>query len=119
MNLYALLGGAVMWAFSLAGAGWWAFETGRDVEIATQYRESAAAQKASQVAAAAAAAAIGKMEVQRVEITQPVLREVREKTVYRDCRHSPDGLRGINAALTGITESVGTGELPAAPSADR
>lgn len=110
---------AAIWAASMAAAGWWAYEAGKDHEIAARAREDRAASAAAQIAATAAADAISKIEVQRVEITQPVLREVRERTVYRDCRHSPDGLRGVNAALTGRAEPVGGGELPAASAPGR
>lgn len=107
------------WVVSLAATAWWFYDAGKDSEIASQYRESIAAEKAAQTAANAAAKAISKIEVQHVQITQPVLREVREKTVYRECRHTTDGLWGVNAALTGATEPPSSGELPAASAAGR
>lgn len=114
MNPYALLGGVLLWVGSIAGAGWWAYGAGQDSELATQAREDKVRTIAADAAATAAATAISKIEVQRVEITQPMLREVREKRVYVDCRHSADGLRGLNAALTGRAEPPGAGQLPAA-----
>lgn len=116
---YLWLGIGVAWVASVAGAGWVAYDAGKDNEIAARVREDRAASAAAQIAATAAAEAISKIEVQRVEITQPVLREVRERTVYRECRHTPDGMRGVNAALTGTSEPAGGGELPAASAAGR
>lgn len=114
MNPYALaaIGAAVMAA--VAGAYWQGRSDGRDVCQAAQVREKDIATRAVNAAASAAAAAISNLEVQRVEITQPIIREVREKRVYVDCRHTPDGLRGVNAALTGSAEPAGAGQLPTA-----
>lgn len=117
VSLQVLL--AIGWAASLAAASWVAYGFGQDHEVAARAREDAAALVAADIAATKAAEAISKIEVQRVEITQPVLREVRERAVYRECRHTPDGLRGINAALTGRPEPVGGGELPAASAPGR
>jgi multidrug efflux pump subunit AcrA (membrane-fusion protein) len=119
VSLYGVLAVTIAWGASVTGAGWWAYNTGKDHEVAARAREDAAAMAAAQIAAAAAAEAISRIEVQRVEITQPMLREVREKTVYRECRHTPDGLRGVNAALTGHAEPAGAGELPAASAPGR
>jgi hypothetical protein len=110
----------VLWAASLGVTGWWFHGVGRDQEIATQAREDKIAKTAADASQTAAAVAISKIEVQRVEITQPVLREVRTKTVYLECKHTPDGLRGVNAALTGRTaEPARGGQLPAASAAGR
>lgn len=115
-----LLGGAV-WLASLAAAGWWAYNTGRDVELATQYREGRAAIAAADSAASAAAAAISRIEVRNVTVRQTLEREIRTHTVYAECRHSPDGLRAVNAALGAEQqpEPAGGGQLPAAAAAGR
>jgi hypothetical protein len=107
------------WLASVATPAWWAYGAGQNAELAKQAREDDVIKKTRQAAQEGAALAIAAIEVQRVEITQPVLREVREKTVYRDCRHSPDGLRGVNAALTGASQPAGPGQLPAAAAAER
>jgi maleate cis-trans isomerase len=103
-KLYLAGVAAIAWTASLGAASWWAYGVGKDHEMATQYREGEAARKAGEAASVAAAQAVAKLEVQRVEITQPVLREVRDRVVYKDCRHSPEGFKGMNAALTGARQ---------------
>lgn len=110
MNPWALLGGVVVWLASL----WYAFDFGRDHEAGEQARVDNTARLSRESAARAIGDALAKLEVQRVEITQPIIREVQQRVVYRDCRHTADGLRGLNAALTGRAEPVGAGQLPAA-----
>lgn len=114
MSPYAIIAAMLIFGAAVGGAYWQGRQDGGAACEAAEAREAKIATKASDAAASAAAHAISKIEVQRVEITQPVLREIRERTVYRDCKHSPDGLRGINAALTGRAEPAGGGELPAA-----
>jgi hypothetical protein len=109
-----------LWLASLAGAAWKAYGAGRDSEIATQYREQSAAEKAAQAAQEGAARAIAGIEVQRVEITQPTITKIRETVRYVDCRHEPSVLRNVNAALTGRTEPASNSKLPErASAADR
>ncbi len=119
MNPYALLAIVLAVGAMTGGAYWQGRKDGSNAELATQKREEDVARVAGAAAAASAADAISKLEVQRVEITQPVLREVREKLVYRECKHSADGLRGVNAALTGISEPAGSSKLPATSEAHR
>lgn len=77
-----------------------------------------AAQAAADSAASAAATAISKIKVQNRTIMNEVQREVQTNTVYRDCRHSDEQLRRINAALTGErAEPAGSGILPSAGAA--
>lgn len=57
----------------------------------------------------AAARAIAKIEVKSEKHIQPVLTEVRTNTVYRECSHSPDSMRNINALITGNEEPGGSG----------
>lgn len=63
----------------------------------------------------AAATAIAKIEVTSEQIVQPLRTEIRTNTVYRDCRHSDDGLLRLNAAITG--QPLGASKLPRADSA--
>lgn len=63
-------------------------------------------------AAIGAAQAIAKIEVKNVTIRQTVERITRENVVYRECRHSDDGLRLVNAALAGKPESAADRQLP-------
>lgn len=109
LNPYVLL--AVFLA--LAGTHWYAYHSGAAHERGAAAEQAQLIEKAGDRAALAAAEAIAKIEVKNVTIRQRVEREIHEKTVYRDCRHSPDGLRAINAALTG-SEPADGGELSGA-----
>jgi 5-enolpyruvylshikimate-3-phosphate synthase len=63
------------------------------------------AEEIMQQAEIGAAKAIAKIKVQNTTIRQPLEREVRENTVYVDCRNSPDSMRLLNAALVGSGDS--------------
>lgn len=65
------------------------------------------AQKAAQASREAAAAAISQIKVRHQVIHNQLEREVRNVPVYTDpnCRLSPDGLRDLNAALSGQVAS--------------
>lgn len=116
---YALPAGMLAWWLSLCAAGWWAYGQGRDHEIATQSRESRAAQMAGDAAASAAAAAIARIRVRHQTITQEVQREIVDRPVYRDCGHSAEQLQRINAAIAGEpARPADHGGLPAAGTAD-
>lgn len=57
----------------------------------------------------AAAAAIARIEVKSETHIQPLRTEIRDNPVYRDCAHSPDGLRHLNALIEG---DAGDGGVP-------
>lgn len=80
----------------------------RQVDIEDTLRSVQAAAQQGAASAIAAQQPINRTIVQKVQ------REIIETPVYRDCKHSPDGLRGVNAALTGRAEPAGGGELPGA-----
>jgi hypothetical protein len=72
-----------------------------------------AEKKGQDQALAAAAKAIAKIEVKSEQHIQPLRTEIRTNTVYRDCAHTPDGLRHLNALITGEeSEPAGGGQLP-------
>lgn len=89
---------------ALLGGGGYAGWTARDWKAAADERKEqravALVTQARAEAAAGAADAIAKLEPKLVTLKERVTREVIEKPVYRECVHSPDGLRDINAALT-------------------
>lgn len=114
MNFYVALGGAALAVAGVAGVFFYGVEVGQDRELARQKR-------AEDVATAAVAARdlqvgdlLSKIEVKNVEVTQPVIREVRTRTVYAECKHTPDGLRAVNNAITGRAEPAGGGVVPPA-----
>lgn len=91
---------------------------GGEIEAAAQLREEKASALAVASTERAIAAGLARIEVRHTTIRQTLEREIHEKTVYRDCRHSADGLRAVNAALGSGTVGAGGGELPAADAAD-
>lgn len=62
--------------------------------------------KVAEKAQQAAAREIAKIEIRHTTIRQKVQREITERPVYRNCSHSPDGLRLVNQALSSRTDSV-------------
>ncbi len=72
-----------------------------------------ATREAQQQALTAAAEQIAKLDVETRVIRQKTEVITREVPVYRDCRHSPDGLQNVNEALTGEGPATGDRQLPA------
>jgi hypothetical protein len=64
----------------------------------------------------AAAKAIAKIEVKSATYIQPVRTEIQSNPVYRDCQHSADSLRNLNALITG-DEPAGGSSMPASDAA--
>lgn len=95
-------------ALALYSGGVW---TGKEWEQGQQAQRDEAAQAGKDAALNAAAAAIAKIDVRYVTITKPLEKEIHEKTVYRDCRHSPDAFRLLNDALEN-RQPAGDGKLP-------
>ena len=93
------------------GSGGYKF--GSDHEIASQAREQNHIAEAVDAANATSATAISQIRVTNTTIANEVQREIQTKTVYTDCRHSPDGLRLVNEAITNA-KSAGDSKLPAA-----
>ncbi len=100
---------AAIAAIALFGAGVW---TGTEWEQGQEAKREKVAQAAKDAALQAAAAEIAKVDVRYVTINRKLEKEVHEKTVYRDCRHSPDALRLLNDALEN-REPAGDSKLPA------
>lgn len=96
---------AALVAVLLAGFG--GFKLGVDHEVASQAREDKLVQRVID----GHADAVAKLRPKYTTIQNEVQREIDTKIVYRDCRHSTDGLRIINQALTG-GEPAGKSELP-------
>lgn len=113
--LLALLG----MALSFAGGTWYGTGIGEDREYAKRSREDAIVAKAGEAAQLATAAEIAKIKPRNVTIRQELDREIQTRVEYRDCRHSPDGLRLINEAITGRAESAVGGQLSGGGSAVR
>lgn len=100
---------------TVGGAYLYGRQAGKDACAAAVAREEHVAQVATAAAASAAAGAIARLRVQHVTIRQEAEREIQTRVEYRDCRHSPEQLQRLNAALTGTrAEPAGGDELPAA-----
>jgi hypothetical protein len=84
---------------------------GKSVVIAAQAKEESVRLETLQLAQLAAAEEIAKIQVVNRTVYAKATHEVIERPVYRDCVHSPDGLRAVNAALGGSL-TAGEGELP-------
>lgn len=90
----------------------WGRHDGSALAEASAIRESALVEQAMAASQAGAAAAIAKLEIKHVTLQQRIERETREVPVYRDCRHSPDGLRSLNDALGNRAVATGDRQLP-------
>lgn len=112
MNPYTLLAGGAALVAALGGSFLYGRTVGMDSVIAEQERTRQAIAEVFDKAQQGAAAAIADMEIKNVTITQPIRTEVRTRTVYAECKHTPDGLRALNAAITGRAEPIDPGELP-------
>jgi len=111
----ALAGG-----LAIAGGGLYleGKKAGRNEVRAQVATNAEIARDAAETAAQIAADAISKIKVQNRTVYQEVQREVLERPVYRECEHSPDVLRRINAALTGESaEPAGRGLVPTSDAA--
>jgi hypothetical protein len=120
INPYTLLGALLVWAATLGGAFWYGTHIEADHKDAVQARERAIGDTAAARAADAAASAIAGIRVVNTTIQARVQHEIETHTVYRDCEHTPDGLRLVNDALRNVkqtSELAGGGLLPRADAA--
>ena len=85
---------------------------GTDIERGKHAEAQELVNQAREAMIQSAAEAIAKIEVKHVTIRQRLDTEIREVPVYSGCRHSPDGLRLVNEALTNGKESSADRVLP-------
>lgn len=111
MNTYFLLANVVLWAVSVTGAFFYGQTVGADSEIAVQARENKAVIIASEAAASAVAHSLSKITVKNVTVRQQLETQVRENTVYRDCKLEPSAVRLLNSgpAIAPAASSAGGG----------
>jgi len=115
MNPYVLLALVIGWGASIAGTGWYCIGVGEDKIIAKQASDDKIRQETREAAQQGAADAIAKLKPVNTTIRAKTETIVRESTVYRTCLNTPDGVRNINAALSGRTaEPAGGEQLPKA-----
>lgn len=118
-NPYAILAVLVLALVSHGAVGYKAYRMGENACIAEHAKLLSIELRTRDAALAAAAEAIQGIEVRNVTIRQKAETITREVPVYRDCRHTADGLRLVNQALSDAEEPATGGELPATDPADR
>lgn len=119
-NPYVALAIALFYVGSLTAVGVKAYKAGADHEVATQARIEKATEEARALALDKAAEKIAAIDVKQVTIRQKMETITREVPVYRDCKHSPDGLWLVNQALSpalGGAAGIHQGELPGSDAA--
>jgi trimethylamine:corrinoid methyltransferase-like protein len=117
MYLAALSG--LVCAAAIAGAYWVGHGAGEDAALARQATIEQVAQRTGAVAGVQAARAIAGIKVQHTTIRQEAEREIQTRVEYRDCKHSPEQLQRINAAIAAAGSASGAGQLPPAGSPPR
>jgi hypothetical protein len=103
---WTILALVLLWIGSIVGAFTGGVRVEADHKDAMQARENKIGEAAAAQASYAAASAIASIRVVNTTIQSKVQHEIETHTVYRDCEHTPDGLRFVNAALTN-TRTVG------------
>lgn len=118
-NPYAILAVFGLLVASHGTVGYKAYRAGENACIAEHAKLLSVELRTRDAALAAAAEAIQQIEVRNTTVRQKTETITREVPVYRDCRHSPDGLRLVNEALSDAPEPAAGSELPAPDPADR
>lgn len=116
-NPYILLALVLAWVGSLGVVGYKSYHAGAEHEIATQAKIEKATAEARDLALDKAAEKVAQIDVRNTTIRAKTEVITREVPVYTDCRHAPDGLRNVNAALAGTDQPAGKSELPKADAA--
>jgi hypothetical protein len=114
MNPYVLLAIVLAWGASVTGSFFFGRDTGMDSMIAEQEKTRQLIEDVEDRAQRAAAEAIAGIKVVNQVNRQVLEREIVEKPVYRECRHTDDGLRAVNSALENRPVAPGDRKLPEA-----
>lgn len=114
MNPWLLLAVVLAWGASVGGAFFYGEGVGEAREKAGQKDRDDLVREVREAGQQGAAEAIAKLKPRNVTIRQEIAREIRENTVYRDCRVPADGVRLANEAITSRAEPAGGSELPRA-----
>lgn len=108
-NPWVLLALLLLWWGSVVSAYLKGQATGRESQRAEQAKIEAVATQVREDAQQGAADAIAKIKIVNTTIQQRIQKEVYTSIVYRDCKHTPDGLRAVNQALTGGADPTPAG----------
>lgn len=101
MNAGAGLMIGLLWASSIAGSYFYGHTAGVNSEVNRQVEIKQAIEETRDKAQQGAAIEIAKIKIERTTVQGKLTTVVRESPVYVDCKHTDDGLRLINQALTG------------------
>lgn len=118
-NPYVVGAAILLLVVSYAVVGAKAYKAGENACIAKHAELLDIELRTRDAALAAAGEAIQKIEVRNTTVRQKTETVTREVPVYRDCKHSADGLRLVNEALADGPQPVADGKLPAADAAGR
>lgn len=119
LNPWILLALIAAWGASVGGSFFYGQKVGKDSMTASIVREEAIVKKVADAAQQGAAKAIAANKPRNVTIRQETQHEIRTNTIYADCKHSPDQLQRINAALTGTSPvPAAGGVVPSAGATD-
>lgn len=105
-----ILGAILALILSCGGAFIGGYRHGYNVSEGNAAKIDLAIKQTQEAAALGTAAEIAKIKVTNTTIRQTLEKEIYEKPVYLDCRHSAFGLQSVNAALTG--QSADNRKLP-------
>ena len=91
--------------------------TGRQEALSTLQKDDLKRQQELEAIQRSVSEAVAKVRVINKTLIQTTEREIVKEPIYVDCKHSPDGLRLVNSALSGTaTANVITNtELPSKP----
>ena len=88
---------------------------GRQETLSTLQKDDLKRQQELEAIQRSVSEAVAKVRVINRTLIQTTEREIVKEPVYVDCRHSPDGLRLVNSALSG-TATANTATNPELPS---
>lgn len=111
MNPWAILVAVVVWGVSATGAFFYGQHVGALGEKVTQDRIDKSISDTREAGQQGAAAAIAKLKPVNRTIVQKAEKEIRENTVYAECRVPLGGVRLANEAITGRAEPSGDQQL--------
>lgn len=119
MHPYAIVVAVLVWGASATGAFFYGQHVGVLAEKVTQDRIDKSVNDTREAGQQGAAAAIAKLKPVNRTIVQKAEKEIRENTVYAECRVPAGGVRLANEAITGRTEPIGDQQLSGADAAAR
>jgi hypothetical protein len=120
MNPYTIIGALLIWGVTFVAGYGYGHRAGVDRTISGQASADQVRRETIEAAQQGAAQAIATLKPVNTTIVQKTQKEVRENTVYRDCRVPASGVQLANEAITGRpAEPAGGGVVPGPGAAAR